>query len=282
MEASMPSFPGVFRRSLKELSDVAREARDAGIPAILLFPVNESSVKTEDGCEAYNPNNLVCQAITQLRRDVPDIGIWADVALDPYTTHGHDGVITNGRVDNDVTLESLAKQAVVLADAGAHAIAPSDMMDGNVQTLRTALDAKNYQDVLIISYPAKFASSFYKPFRHALASASLTHLPNKLTYQIDPRDQQQFYNEVNMDLAEGADMIIVKPGLPYLDVIARVCDRITAPVLAYQVSGEYAMLQTCGLPLREALLETLYAFKRAGATGIITYGALEACQFLRN
>lgn len=275
------AMPGVRRYTLVELSDAVKAARDAGIPSVLLFPVNDADTKTDDGRHAYNPDNIVCQALRQLRRDVPDIGLWADVALDPYTTHGHDGILLNGRIDNDLSLEALNKQALVLAEAGAHVIAPSDMMDGNVQSIRRVLDAHQFEDVLIVSYAAKFASSFYMPFRATVGAEPLTGLGDKRTYQVDKRTTQQWYNEVAMDIAEGADMVVIKPGLPYLDVVARICDVLSIPVLAYQVSGEYAMLHHPGVSFNEALLETLYAFKRAGATAIITYGALEAANLIK-
>lgn len=280
-DSNPTGLPEFKRHTLTELTLAVQTARDAGIPSVLLFPANDDDVKTDDGREAYNPNNIVCQAIRQLKHDVPDIGLWADVALDPYTTHGHDGVLINGRIANDASLAALSKQALVLANAGADVIAPSDMMDGNVQSLRHILDTHNHEEVLIVSYAAKFASSFYGPFRQAVGAAALKGLANKQTYQIDMRTNQQFYNEVAMDIAEGADMIIIKPGLAYLDVLARVSDRVDIPVLSYQVSGEYMMLHHTGAPFQEILLETLYSFKRAGANAIITYGALEASRLLR-
>lgn len=280
-EPNPTNIPEFKRHTLEELTHTVQIARDLGIPSVLLFPVNDNKVKTADGREAYNPNNIVCQAITQLKKNVPDIGIWADVALDPYTTHGHDGILINGRIVNDASLEALSKQALVLANAGADVVAPSDMMDGNVQSLRHTLDTHNHSDVLIVSYAAKFASSFYRPFRQAIGAAPLQDLPNKHTYQIDMRTTQQFYHEVAMDIAEGADMIIIKPGLPYLDVLARISDRVNIPILAYQVSGEHIMLRHTDALFPEILLETLYSFKRAGANAIITYGAIEASQLLK-
>lgn len=273
----IPSLPGVQRYSLNEITEAAKKARDVGIRALMLFPVNSQDTKTPDGKEALNPNNILNQALQIISQNVPDIGLFADVALDPYTTHGHDGILKDNKILNDETLEILAEQALLLAKSGAHGVTPSDMMDGNVSTIRKKLDENSFQDTLIMSYPVKFASSFYKPFREAVDAGKLQGLGDKKTYQIDPRNRTEAYKEVWADINDGADLVIIKPGLPYLDILKTVCDNSSKPVLAYQVSGEYSLLQNCP----DMLFESLIAFKRAGATGIISYGAFDIAQTIK-
>lgn len=277
-------MPGVHRLSIDELVVSVREARDLGIGLIALFPATPTERKTPDGEEAVNPENLVCRAVRAVKDAVPDIGVMCDVALDPYTSHGHDGLLREGYVVNDETVEILARQAVVQATAGCDVIAPSDMMDGRVGAIRKALDEARYQDVTILSYAAKYASAFYGPFRDAVGSASSLGKGDKKTYQMDPANSDEALREVALDIAEGADMIMVKPGMPYLDIVARVKERFQVPTFAYQVSGEYAMLcaaaQYGWLDRDRVMMESLLAFKRAGANGILTYFALEAARAL--
>jgi porphobilinogen synthase len=281
----VPSLPGVDRLSLDLLVPAVAEARDLGIPAVALFPATPAERKTPDGGEALNPDNLVCQALRRLRDQVPGIGLICDVALDPYTTHGHDGLVRGDYVVNDETVAVLCRQAVVQAAAGAHVIAPSDMMDGRVGAIRRALDSAGHEDVSILSYCAKYASAFYGPFREAVGSATNLGGADKKTYQMDPANGDEAVREAELDLAEGADLLMVKPGMPYLDIVARLKARFPCPVLAYQVSGEYAMLQAAAergwLDLERAMLESLLAFKRAGADAILTYFAVEAARILR-
>jgi len=279
----IPSLPGVSRRSVDRLATQAREARDLGIPCVALFPNTPDALRTDDAKEALNPDNLLCRAIRAIKDAVPKIGVLTDVALDPYTAHGHDGLVDEGRVLNDETVAVLAQQALVQAAAGADIVAPSDMMDGRVAAIRQALEVAGHHDVAIMAYAAKYASAFYGPFRDAVGSASRLK-DDKRGYQMDPANSDEALREVALDIAEGADMVMVKPGLPYLDVIARVKQRFGMPTFAYQVSGEYAMIEAAaaaGAGDRDALLlETLIAFKRAGATGILTYHALDAAKLL--
>ena len=283
---AIKSMPQVFRHSIKSVIATAKKAHDLGIPAIALFPVTPDSKKSENGEEAYNPDNLICRTIREVKKAMGDkIGIIADVALDPYTTHGHDGLVKNTKILNDETIKILEKQAVVLAEAGADIIAPSDMMDGRIGQIRLALDAANQHDVMILSYAAKYASSFYGPFREAVGSAGALK-GNKQTYQMDPRNSDEALREVALDIAEGADMVMVKPGMPYLDIIRRVRDEFKTYVYAYQVSGEYSMLKAAAaagyLNYHQAMMESLMAFKRAGAVGIFTYAAIEAAEYIKS
>ena len=284
VEEPIASLPGVSRWSVDNIVARAREARDLGIPCVALFPYTQPDRRTDDGKEALNPDNLMCRAIRAITDAVPDIGILTDVALDPYTTHGHDGLVDQqGRVLNDATMNVLVQQALVQARAGATIIAPSDMMDGRVGAIRTALEAEGFHDVQIMAYAAKYASAFYGPFRDAVGSGGLLK-GDKRGYQMDPANAEEALREVALDLAEGADTVMVKPGLPYLDIIRRVKDRFEVPVFAYQVSGEYAMLEAAvaaGAGDRDALvLETLMAFRRAGCSGVLTYHAAHAARLL--
>ncbi|MBW8842124.1 MAG: porphobilinogen synthase [Sphingomonadales bacterium] len=284
VEEPIASLPGVSRWSVDGIVARAKEARDLGIPCIALFPNTQPDRRSDDGREALNPDNLMCRAIRALKDAVPDIGVLTDVALDPYTSHGHDGLLDDsGYVLNDATAEMLVGQALNQAAAGADIIAPSDMMDGRVGLIREALEADGHVNVQIMSYAAKYASGFYGPFRDAVGSRGLLK-GDKKTYQMDPANAEEALREVALDLAEGADSVMVKPGLPYLDIILRVKDRFEVPVFAYQVSGEYAMLETAiaaGAAERDAVvLETLMAFKRAGCSGVLTYHALHAAKLL--
>jgi porphobilinogen synthase len=278
------SMPGVERLTVDLAVVAAEEAAHLGIPAVALFPYTDPALKTEDGREALNPSNLVCRAVRAIKAAVPDVGVLCDVALDPYTTHGHDGLLRDGYVANDETVAVLAQQAVLQAAAGCDIVAPSDMMDGRVAAIRAALEAEGFRDTMIMAYAAKFASAFYGPFRDAVGSAkALTG--DKSTYQMSPANGDEALREVALDLAEGADMVMVKPGMPYLDIVRRVRDRFAAPTFVYQVSGEYAMLAAAvergWLDREQAMLESLMAFKRAGAAGILTYFARDAARLLQ-
>ena len=285
----VPSMPGVERVSLDRLLPVAEQALHLGVPALALFPVVDSSLKTPSAEEAWNPEGLVPTVVAALKQRFPELGIITDVALDPYTSHGQDGLIAaddpRAYVLNDETLEALAKQAVCHAQAGADVVAPSDMMDGRVARIRAALDAAGEIHTRILAYSAKYASSFYGPFRDAVGSAGNLGKGNKFTYQMDPANADEALREVELDIAEGADMFMVKPGMPYLDIVRRVKSELGVPTYAYQVSGEYAMLKAAiangWLSERACVLEALLAFKRAGADGILTYFALEAARWLR-
>ena len=278
------SMPGVNRLTVDRLVQQVREAADLGIPAVALFPVTPAERKSEDGDEATNPDNLICRGLSAIRDAGIEIGLVADVALDPYTSHGQDGVIRDGYVANDESLDILAQQAVVQATAGSNVIAPSDMMDGRIGVIRAALDAAGQDSVAIMSYAAKYASAFYGPFRDAVGSSGNLGKGDKRTYQMDTANTDESIREVEMDLAEGADMVMVKPGMPYLDIVHRVRSTFQVPTFAYQVSGEYAMLNAAaerGWLDREAvMLESLLAFKRAGADGVLTYFALDAARLL--
>ena len=283
-EEPVGSLPGVSRWSVDKLGARARLAVDLGIPCVALFPNTPEGLRTDDAAEALNPDNLICRAIRAIKDAVPETGVLTDVALDPYTAHGHDGLTdAQGNVINDDTVEILAQQALVQAAAGADIVAPSDMMDGRVGAIRQALEAAGHHDVAIMAYAAKYASAFYGPFRDAVGSAGRLK-GDKRGYQMDPANIDEALREVELDLAEGADFVMVKPGLPYLDVVARVRDTFGVPTFVYQVSGEYAMIEAAaaaGAGDRDALiLETLIAFKRAGATGILTYHALDAARLL--
>ncbi|HEY9580322.1 MAG TPA: porphobilinogen synthase, partial [Rhizorhapis sp.] len=284
VEEPVSSLPGVSRWSVDLIVARAREARDAGIPCLALFPNTPPEKRSADGKEALNPDNLMCRATKAIKDAVPDIGILTDVALDPYTSHGQDGLIdAEGYVLNDATTEVLTGQALAQAAAGADIIAPSDMMDGRIGIIRSALEDAGHINVQIMSYAAKYASAFYGPFRDAVGSRGLLK-GDKKTYQMDPANSEEALREVALDLAEGADSVMVKPGLPYLDIIRAVKTRFEVPVFAYQVSGEYAMIEAAvaaGAGERDALvLETLTAFKRAGCSGVLTYHALHAARLM--
>ncbi len=278
------AMPGVFRLSPDEAVNAAIEARDLGIPALALFPYTEKSARTADGEEAFNPDNLMCRAARAIKKEVPEIGLMADVALDPYTDHGHDGLLKDGVILNDETVEILVKQAVVEAAAGFDIVAPSDMMDGRVGAIRQGLDKAGYENVQIMAYAAKYASAFYGPYREAIGSAGVLQ-GDKRTYQMDPANTDEALREVGLDLAEGADCVMVKPGMPYLDIVRRVKEEFAAPTFVFQVSGEYAMIKAASangwLDETRAMMESLMAFKRAGANGIITYFAADAARVLR-
>ncbi len=283
-EEPIATLPGVSRWSVTDIVKRAKEARDLGIPCVALFPNTPRHLRTEDGREALNPDNLMCRATRVIKDAVPDIGVLTDVALDPYTAHGHDGLIdANGYVLNDATVEVLVGQSLNQARAGADIIAPSDMMDGRIGAIRAALEDATFPNVQIMSYAAKYASAFYGPFRDAVGAAGLLQ-GDKKTYQMDPANAEEALREVALDLEEGADSVMVKPGLPYLDIILRVKQAFDVPVFAYQVSGEYAMIEAAvaaGAGDRDKLvLETLLAFKRAGCSGVLTYHALHAAKLL--
>jgi len=284
LEEPIATLPGVSRWSIDRLVERAREARDLGIPCIALFPNTPSELRTDDALEALNPDNLICRAIGTVKDAVPEVGILTDVALDPYTAHGHDGLVDEqGYVLNDETSRVLVEQALVQASAGADIVAPSDMMDGRVGAIRKALEREGHPNVLIMAYAAKYASAFYGPFRDAVGSSGLL-MGDKKCYQMDPANAVEALREVALDIAEGADFVMVKPGLPYLDIIRRVKERFEVPLFAYQVSGEYAMIEAAaaaGAGDRDALmLETLIAFKRAGCAGVLTYHAAHAARLL--
>jgi len=283
-EEPIASLRGVSRWSVDRIAERAKGAASLGIPCVALFPNTPQQFRTDDAKEALNPDNLICRAIRAIKDSVPEIGILTDVALDPYTAHGHDGLIDDrGCVINDDTVAILVEQALVQARAGADIIAPSDMMDGRVGAIRSALEGEGHCDIAIMAYAAKYASAFYGPFREAVGSQGRLK-GDKRGYQMDPANIDEALREVELDLAEGADFVMVKPGLPYLDVVARVKDAFGVPTFAYQVSGEYAMIEAsaaAGAGDRDALiLETLTAFKRAGATGVLTYHALDAARLI--
>jgi porphobilinogen synthase len=283
-EEPIGSLPGVSRWSVDRLGAKAKEAAGLGIPCIALFPNTPNELRTERAEEALNSDNLICRAIRAIKDAAPEIGVLTDVALDPYTAHGHDGLVDEaGNVINDDTVAILADQALVQAEAGADIVAPSDMMDGRVLAIRAALEDAGHQNVAIMAYAAKYASAFYGPFREAVGSQGRLK-GDKRGYQMDPANIEEALREVELDLSEGADFVMVKPGLPYLDVVARVKDAFGVPTFAYQVSGEYAMIEAAaaaGAGDRDALiLETLTGFKRAGATGVLTYHALDAARLI--
>jgi len=281
----VPSMPGVDRLSVDLAVEAASQAADLGIPVIALFPYTNPDLRTDDAAEALNPDNLVCKATRAIKAQGVDIGVWCDVALDPYTSHGHDGVMSGDEILNDETLEVLVAQTRVQVEAGCDIIAPSDMMDGRIGAIRNALETDGHTNTVIVSYAAKYASGFYAPFRDAVGSSS-TLKGDKRTYQMDPANSDEALREVALDIAEGADMVMVKPGMPYLDVIRRVKDTFAMPTIAYQVSGEYSMLMAAAnngwLDGDKVWMETLMAFKRAGADGILTYYAVEAARRLKD
>ncbi len=281
----VPSMPGVERLSIDLAVEAVGQAKALGIPAVAVFPVTPPELKTEDGKEATNADNLVCRTVRAIKERHDDIGVICDVALDPYTTHGQDGIVRKGKVINDKTVEVLCQQAFVQARAGCDVIAPSDMMDGRIGAIRKALDAEGLQDVSLLAYSAKYASAFYGPFRDAVGSAQNLGSADKRTYQMDPANTDEALREVELDIAEGADMVMVKPGMPYLDIVRRVKQTFGVPTFAYQVSGEYAMLRGAAdqgwLDWNGAIVESLVSFKRAGADGVLTYAALDIAKLLR-
>ena len=286
-EEAVTSMPGVVRQSIDRLLHQAEKCLQLGIPAMALFPVIDPGLKSLDAIEALNPEGLVPRTVAQLKKRFPELGIITDLALDPYTSHGQDGLIDgNGYVMNDETVSVLADQALIHAQAGADVVAPSDMMDGRIAAVRTALDRKNFIHTRILAYSAKYASSFYGPFRDAVGSSANLGGGNKYTYQMDPANSDEALWEVGLDLAEGADMVMIKPGMPYLDIVRRVKSEFGAPTFVYQVSGEYAMLKAASqngwLDERACVLESLLAFKRAGADGILTYYAMDAAAWLKS
>ena len=285
VEEPIASMPGVVRRSVDKIVEAAREAADLGIPVICLFPYTDPSLKTKGCEEAWNPDNLSNRATKAIRDAGIDIAIMSDVALDPYNIDGHDGFVEDGKILNDETVEALVKQALSQAEAGVDIIGPSDMMDGRIGALRDALEANGHKDVMLMSYAAKYASAFYGPFRDAVgASGALKG--DKTTYQMDPANSDEALRMIERDLSEGADMVMVKPGMPYLDICSRVKERFAVPTYAYQVSGEYAMIQAAAqngwIDGHKAMLESLMCFKRAGCDGILTYFAPEVARVLRN
>ncbi len=282
---AVSSMPGVTRLSIDLLVERAAAAAELGIPALALFPAIDPALKTPEGDEAANPDNLVCRAVRAIKAQVPDIGILCDVALDPFTTHGQDGLVRDGYVINDESVERLVHQALVQADAGCDIIAPSDMMDGRIGAIRDALEAADHTNVAIMAYAAKYASGFYGPFRDAVGSTGNLGSGDKRTYQMNPANGDEALREVALDLAEGADMVMVKPGMPYLDICRRVKDTFRVPTFAYQVSGEYAMLKAAAmqgwLDGDRVMMESLLGFKRAGCDGILSYFAIEAATRLK-
>jgi porphobilinogen synthase len=284
VRAAVDSMPGVERLSVDEAVRAAERAAELTIPCLALFPYTEPGRRDDAGSEALNPDNLVCRAIRAIKNEVPEVGILCDVALDPYTSHGHDGLLRDGVILNDETVGVLVRQALVEAEAGCDIIAPSDMMDGRVGAIRSGLDAAGFADVQIMAYAAKYASAFYGPFRDAVGS-SATLIGDKRTYQMDPANTDEALREVELDIAEGADMVMVKPDLPYLDILQRVKDTFAMPTFAYQVSGEYAMIMAAAgngwLDGEKAMTESLIAFKRAGADGVLTYFAARIAEKLK-
>jgi len=278
------SMPGVDRLTVDQVVREAERAAKLDIPCIALFPYTEPSLRDEQGSEALNPDNLVCQSVRAIKKEFPDLGVLCDVALDPFTSHGHDGLIADGKILNDETVAVLVRQALVQAEAGCDVIAPSDMMDGRVGAIREALDDEGFVDVQIMSYAAKYASAFYGPFRDAIGS-SKTLTGDKRTYQMDSANSDEALREVELDIAEGADMVMVKPGMPYLDIVRRVKDTFAMPTFVYQVSGEYAMIAGAArngwIDGERAMMEALLGFKRAGADGILTYFAPQAAEKIK-
>ena len=284
LASPIESMPGVERLTIDLAIQKAQEAQQLGIPAIAIFPATPPTLKTPEAEEALNPENLACRAVRAVKAEAPNIGIICDVALDPYSSHGQDGLVRNGIVVNDETVEVLCRQAVVQAEAGCDVIAPSDMMDGRVGAIRKALDSAGFEQVSILAYAAKYASAFYGPFRDAVGSAANLGSGDKKTYQMNPTNTHEALQEVALDIQEGADMVMVKPGMPYLDIVQRVKATFEVPTFAYQVSGEYAMLSAAAekgwLNREQVMMESLLAFKRAGADGILTYFALEVARSL--
>ena len=285
VEDPIKSMPGVSRYSIDKLLNKVEEAVRFSIPAIAIFPQIEPSLKNAEGSLAYDEKNLVCRSIKNIKKEFSGIGIICDVALDPFTDHGHDGLVINDKIDNDKTLDILEKQALVQVHAGCDVIAPSDMMDGRVGRIRKVLDSNSFQDTLILSYAAKYASAFYGPFRDAIGSGAKLGKDGKLTYQMDPSNSDEALREVALDINEGADMVMVKPGMPYLDIISKIKSEFKVPTFAYQVSGEYSMIKESinkGWLNEKVIMESLLSFKRAGANGILTYFALDIAKKLKN
>ena len=286
IKEEVPSMPGIYRNSIDELLKEAEKAIKLGIPAIAIFPQIDATLKDSNGSEAINENNLICRSIKSIKNEFPELGIITDVALDPFTDHGHDGLLINDEINNDETLKILAQQSLIQANAGCDIIAPSDMMDGRVGFIRSALDQANLKNTQILSYAAKYASGFYGPFRDAVSSSSNLGEASKSTYQMDPANSEEALKEVELDIAEGADMIMVKPGMPYLDIVKIVKDTFKIPTFVYQVSGEYSMLMGAinnnWLDGDKVIMESLISFKRAGANGILTYFAKQVAEKLKN
>lgn len=285
IEEPITSMPGVVRRSVDRIAEAAREAADLGIPAICIFPYIDQSLKTEDCAGAWDPDNLSNRAIRAIKAAVPDIAVMTDVALDPYNINGHDGFVVDGEIINDATVDALVKMTLAQADAGADIIGPSDMMDGRIGAMRTALETAGHQNVLILSYAAKYSSAYYGPFRDAVgATGALTG--DKNTYQMDPANANEAMRLIERDLSEGADMVMIKPGMPYLDICRQVKDTFGAPTYAYQVSGEYAMIRAAAqngwIDGDKVMLESLMAFRRAGCDGVLTYFALDVARAINN
>ena len=282
---AVPSMPGVFRLGIKGAVDAAKQAADLGIPVIAVFPAVEPALKDAEGSEAINPDNIVCRSVRAIADAVPDIGIMCDAALDPFTSHGHDGLIRDDYVVNDETVDVLCQQALIQAQAGSNIISPSDMMDGRIGAIRDCLDGNGFEHVRIMAYSAKYASAFYGPFRDAVGSGTYLGKADKKTYQMDLGNSDEAMREIALDIAEGADMVMVKPGMPYLDIVRRVKEEFGVPTFAYQVSGEYSMLVGAAergwLDGERVMMESLLGFKRAGADGILTYFAARAAKFLR-
>ena len=288
-EVPVAAMPGTARLSVRAAANAAKRAADLGIPAIAIFPHIDARKKDASGKEALNPNGLVCTAVRAMKDAAPDVGIMVDVALDPFTDHGHDGLLKDGAIANDDTVKVLVEQAIIQTQAGADIVAPSDMMDGRVGAIRTGLDAAGFQNTLIMSYAAKYASAFYGPYREAIGSGKLgggaaANPGDKRTYQMDFANTDEALREVAMDIAEGADLLLVKPGMPYLDIVARVKAEFGLPTYAFQVSGEYAMIKAAGangwIDENRTIIESLSAFKRAGADGVVTYFAPKAAELL--
>lgn len=281
-DQKIKTMPEVYRYNLKEIDQIMEKVVALGIPAIMLFPYLNSSLKNDKASEALNPDNLICKFIRHIKKKFPNIGVISDVALDPYTSHGHDGILFDGDVQNDITVDILCKQALNQAKAGSDVIAPSDMMDGRIKMIRQTLDENNFNNVLILSYAAKFASVFYEPFRDAINTKLQG---DKKTYQLNPANQKEAINKIGFDLNEGADMIIVKPAMPYLDIISKASEFTNIPVIAYQVSGEYAMIKWASLNKafdeKKAFYESILSCKRAGARAIISYAALEVAEYIK-
>ncbi len=281
----VPSMPGVARRSIDETVRMVESAAELGIPAVALFPNTDRALRDDAASEAVNPENLVCRTVRAIKQAVPQMGVICDVALDPYTSHGHDGIMRGAEIVNDLTIETLISQALVQAEAGCDVIAPSDMMDGRIGAIRQALEDAGLTHAMIMSYAAKYASAFYGPFRDAVGSSG-TLKGDKRTYQMDPANTDEALREVELDIAEGADMVMVKPGMPYLDIVRRVHESFGVPTFAYQVSGEYAMMMAAAengwLDKDRVMIESLLAFKRAGASGILTYFAHDVATALRD
>jgi porphobilinogen synthase len=286
IKTEIKSMPDISRLSIDLIIDKVKEAYDLSIPAVALFPVIAADKKTQCAKEAYNKNNLICRTVSAIKEKIPDIGVICDVALDPYTTHGQDGLVVDGKIVNDMTVDILCKQANSLAAAGADIVAPSDMMDGRVIKIREALDGNGYEDVKILSYAAKYASCFYGPFREAVGSAVNLQGADKKTYQMDPANNAEAMREVALDISEGADMVMIKPAMPYLDIVRQIKDCFNIPIFVYQVSGEYSMIKAAAnngwLDEKLAFDESMLAFKRAGASGIFTYAAIQIAKNIKD